>query len=1576
MFSRLSFPRHCRGLLVAMALVAGATTLSAIPAFPGAEGFGANATGGRGGSVYLVTNLNDSGPGSFRDAVSAPNRTVVFTVGGVIRINSVVAVKNNITIAGQTAPGGGITIYGNRVSFSDAHNTICRYIRFRQGINGDSGTDAVGIASGHDMIFDHVSASWGRDETFSVSGGGIANITLQDCIIGQGLLTHSAGGLIQPGGGLSIFRTLYIDNYMRNPKIKGINDYRNNVVYNWGSGGGYIPAGDSAGDSFANMIGNYFIGGFNSGVGDSPFKSGNQNYRLFHTNNREDLNLNGVLDGTPVTNASFPTLQLVGEPFDYPAPRIELTPEQAVQHIATYAGASHRRDSVDTNMIAELLSYGIEGRHIYNESEVGGVGEVAGAPTAVLDTDADGMPDWWEEAAGTNPLVADNNGDIDGDGYTNLENYINSLVVAGVPQLTLDSISPDTGASATDGITTARNLVLRGTAAPGATVQVSRIDTGVIGTAVADASGDWVFDYSGTTLADRHYGFVAAVAASDGLSLPTPVRIVKVDTTPPAAPVLTGLVTLPDYAFNGTAEIFATVSVLLEGVGEVGVAVADGAGKWTAPYTGAPLAPGEYHFTAIATDLAGNTSTSSAVYVVDTTLASPTFTAIDQDTGVSSTDLITRDTTLNLSGTGPANSLITVTRTDVGVVGTTTANASGVWTFNYTGTTLASGQYTFTAVASVGGSSSPASPPFVVTVDTVAPTIQSIVRLDPTTPATTSSTLVYRVTFVEPVVNVDIADFTLTRSAGVTGTIASLVQVSGDVYDVTVQDASGDGTIRLDRGANSSIQDLAGNAGSSGTYTGGQSYTLRFVGSGVWALSESGGVWSDPASWEGGVIADGAGATADFSARDLDEDAVAHLDSPRTIGRLVLGDADYLSPASWTLDDHGNPANVLTLAGGTPTIQVNGATSASGDTVDVPAANAYPSTLDLELAGDAGLTKTGVGTLQFVRPVSLTGPLTITKGIVQVAEGGSFTPSSVSIATSQQLRITGGYFSTPGNVTWTSGTGTGIIVSAGEAHFQRILPSNTRNSFVHVTGGVFTATEIDFPRSGDSENQAIAAGVHISGGDATVGLLGLGTANSWGALTVSGGRLTVTDTINNGYQVTSARGGVITVTGGELNVPNTDPGKGLIMGRNPGSNPNNVSKLIINGGVVNAGRITLGYDATSSAGSSTVALNNGELSLGAGGIVKNGAAGLASSLTLTSGVLGAVDDWSTTHPLLLAGSPATFAIRAAAADGTPHMIVLTGQLRDAAGVAGGFAKTGAGRLVLGGANDFTGDVVVQHGELSVSGSLGAGGEVSLNAGTLSGTGAIAKPIVLNSGAAVSPGNDSVDTLTADSLVWNGGGTLVFDLGATSSDRLSLDGALAKGTSGAFTFAFSPIKPLIVGTTYTLVDFGSTDFSATDFSATGLGYAKGVFSVSANAVHFTLTSDGSGALAYQAWADAHGLPANAAGPADDADGDGVPNLLEFALAQNPLAFGGVKPVMVTHDEAGELYPAMRFVRRIDRGDVTVDVHVSTGLDFADSLGAIEVSATDRGDGTELVVVRSAVPLSAEPRQFLRVEASLP
>ena len=147
-----------KSIVFAALLMGGSQVNAQQLAFPGAEGFGRFATGGRGGEVYHVTNLNDSGPGSFRDAVSKPNRIVVFDTGGVIKIKSRIAVSPNITIAGQTAPGDGITIYGNGLSFSKADNAIVRYLRIRMGINAGK-EEAVGIAQGSDMILHHLSVS-------------------------------------------------------------------------------------------------------------------------------------------------------------------------------------------------------------------------------------------------------------------------------------------------------------------------------------------------------------------------------------------------------------------------------------------------------------------------------------------------------------------------------------------------------------------------------------------------------------------------------------------------------------------------------------------------------------------------------------------------------------------------------------------------------------------------------------------------------------------------------------------------------------------------------------------------------------------------------------------------------------------------------------------------------------------------------------------------------------------------------------------------------------------------------------------------------------------------------------------------------------------------------------------------------------------------------------------------------------------------------------------------------------------------------------------------------------------------
>ncbi|MDR0414602.1 MAG: hypothetical protein LBH84_04210 [Prevotellaceae bacterium] len=438
-----------------------------LPAFPGAEGFGRYALGARSvenPAVYHVTNLNDAGAGSLRDAVSQPGRIVVFDTCGVIRIKERIVFSGNSYVAGHTAPGDGIIIYGNGISVSGANNLIVRYLRINMGAGGQSGKDAVALANGENMCFDHLSIAWGRDENFSVNwdskGARPGNITIQNSIIAQGLVSHSAGGLIQTEGGVSIIGCLYIDNNTRNPKVKGLNQFINNVVYNWGGAQGYILA-DSDGPSWGWMEGNYFISGPKSGA--LPFQRARENFQLYTggNNNLVDGNKDGVPNGVPTTDDSYanahggspPTIVSSLDDFsatscatcaDIPRPHPALiggmlTPAEALSKVVSSAGASLPvRSMLDTLLIGELTSYGKRGAHISNESQ-NAIYNVVGAVSAGAkadDSDNDGIPNAWEDDNGLNKNNPDDAVATAANGYLNIENYLNRITApTGKPYL-------------------------------------------------------------------------------------------------------------------------------------------------------------------------------------------------------------------------------------------------------------------------------------------------------------------------------------------------------------------------------------------------------------------------------------------------------------------------------------------------------------------------------------------------------------------------------------------------------------------------------------------------------------------------------------------------------------------------------------------------------------------------------------------------------------------------------------------------------------------------------------------------------------------------------------------------------------------------------------------------------------------------------------------------------------------------------------------------------------------------------------------------------------------------------------
>lgn len=439
--------------MVVAAMVAG-EAMAAPLAFPGAEGFAAGVTGGRKGQVVHVTTLADSGTGSLRDALGGSNRIVVFDVSGVIKPASVLVVGgDNITLAGQSAPGDGVTIYGRETSFSSRSNIIVRYLRFRQGLidTGGSAQKTVNITDGQSMIFDHVSIQWGRWDNFGITGTS-STVTLQNSIVGEGVPPQNFGSIIDGEQDITIAHNLWIDNNERNPKFKANGECINNVVYDWGSGGGII-GGHSGADWYQDYIGNYLIAGPAAVAKFFTFYTSTDH--AYQTGNMVDVNRDGQLNGRAVINADFegttpPTFEAAAHSKP-PVPVTVLSAEGAYARVMAQAGTCLHRDAVELRLIAQLGSLGTKGAIIADESDVGGQPAMSQVTRpAGFDTDGDGMPDAWETAHGLDPHSAsDGNGDSNGDGYTNVEEYLNGLADLACPDgATMPPDSADAGTPA------------------------------------------------------------------------------------------------------------------------------------------------------------------------------------------------------------------------------------------------------------------------------------------------------------------------------------------------------------------------------------------------------------------------------------------------------------------------------------------------------------------------------------------------------------------------------------------------------------------------------------------------------------------------------------------------------------------------------------------------------------------------------------------------------------------------------------------------------------------------------------------------------------------------------------------------------------------------------------------------------------------------------------------------------------------------------------------------------------------------------------------------------------------------
>ncbi|HER07471.1 MAG TPA: hypothetical protein ENO20_01045 [Bacteroides sp.] len=418
-------------------LISGMAELAAqIPAFPGAEGYGKYTSGGRWGAVYEVTNLNDAGPGSLRDAVSQSNRTIVFRISGDIELKSeLVILGDNLTLAGQTAPGDGICVrdYPTKIN---GNNIIVRFLRFRLGDRYGLASDALDINDQHDIILDHCTLSWGVDECFSAYGN--TNVTIQWCIIGEGLNLrgHSMGGLW--GGYTTYHHNLIHSNNTRNPKYaytydEDITDSRNNVIYNWGYNSAYTsPTGR------VNLVNNYYKAGpaTGSGVRDRIVQA-EPTKRMYITGNHvagfPGITADNWDGGVDPLNGGLPVRY--DEPFPVSNPLPDQSAEDAYRDIISHAGASFpSRDDADHRAIRNLVDS--TGAILMRQDDAGGFPRLHSLP-APADGDHDGMPDAYEMASGLNPEDGtDRNGDLNGNGYTNLEDYLNGLpeIPAGMPR--------------------------------------------------------------------------------------------------------------------------------------------------------------------------------------------------------------------------------------------------------------------------------------------------------------------------------------------------------------------------------------------------------------------------------------------------------------------------------------------------------------------------------------------------------------------------------------------------------------------------------------------------------------------------------------------------------------------------------------------------------------------------------------------------------------------------------------------------------------------------------------------------------------------------------------------------------------------------------------------------------------------------------------------------------------------------------------------------------------------------------------------------------------------------------------
>ena len=468
-------------LFLMVAVLAPSVANAQVKAFPTAEGYGANSVGGRGGVHIPVTNLNDSGPGSFRAALSATGpRIITFRVSGTINLLSNVYITGEansfVTVAGQSSPGGIQLKDGGVIVYNGAHDVTIRHLRVRYGapaVARDTNsfliyTDGLNPPV-YNVIIDHCSLQWATDELLTIYNKS-RNITVQWCLIAEGTntghsegLPHNAGLLVhgEIGKGeiitVSAHHNLLAHAAIRSPTLDrtDIIDFRNNVIYNWGStspptfvGNNALLAGDLADNRTArfNFVNNHYIAGANSSTSGFFFLANGASSRdrggtkVYSAGNWSPTCPSGCandwdngfsdLDGYPPNIVPAQESKYrVSTPFSVPQVVTDPTASIKSKVTATVGAYKPSRDSLDTRIVNDVLN----GTGNIANIGAGGPWPTLTGGTPPVDTDGDGMPDSWELAHGLNPKDPSDGSRIASNGYTNVENYLNELAGDPIP---------------------------------------------------------------------------------------------------------------------------------------------------------------------------------------------------------------------------------------------------------------------------------------------------------------------------------------------------------------------------------------------------------------------------------------------------------------------------------------------------------------------------------------------------------------------------------------------------------------------------------------------------------------------------------------------------------------------------------------------------------------------------------------------------------------------------------------------------------------------------------------------------------------------------------------------------------------------------------------------------------------------------------------------------------------------------------------------------------------------------------------------------------------------------------------